>query len=180
MNILIVFATMEGQTEKIAKFITEVANRNGHHATTLACENMSKDFNTEAYDAVIIGGPIHMGKYPGCLRKFVTTHLDWINQIPSAMFTVCMAIESKNEKDRDIATSYGQKFSQNARWQPKLLGTFAGAVKYTQYGFITRIVMRSIAKKEGRDTDTSQDYEYTDWNKVTEFTERFLVKAETG
>ena len=180
MNILIVFATREGQTQKIAEFIAEIVRHSGHQATTLACGSMTKDFNPEVYDAVIIGAPIHMGKYPGYLEKFVTTHLDWINRIPSALFTVCMAIESKNEKDRSIATAYGQKFSQITHWQPKLLETFAGAVKYTQYGFITRIIMRSIAKKEGRDTDTSQDFEYTDWNKVTEFAEKFLASAETS
>lgn len=29
--------------------------------------------------------------------------------------------------------------------------------------------MRRIAKKEGGDTDSSHDYEYTDWSSVIEF-----------
>ena len=54
--------------------------------------------------------------------------------------------------------------------------TFAGANKYAQYGFIIRNIMKHIAKKEGRSTDTSQDHEYTDWDKVTQFTEQFLTE----
>jgi menaquinone-dependent protoporphyrinogen oxidase len=36
--------------------------------------------------------------------------------------------------------------------------------------------MKHISKKEGRSTDTSQDHEYTDWDKVTQFTEQFLTE----
>jgi len=33
--------------------------------------------------------------------------------------------------------------------------------------------MRRIARKEGGDTDTSRDYEYTDWNDLRAFGEAF-------
>ena len=59
-----------------------------------------------------------------------------------------------------------------------MTATFAGAIKYTQYGFITRWIMRRIAKKEGGDTDTSRDHEYTDWVQVTRFAEKFLKKVD--
>lgn len=178
MNILIAFASKEGQTEKIANYIAEVIRQHGHQATTLSCEHLPQHFNTAPFNAVIIGGSIHMGKYPGYLKDFITSHLDWLNQVPSAFFTVCLAIHSKTEKARIEANSYGPAFSKQAHWQPTLMETFAGANKYTQYGFIIRIIMQHIAKKEGRSTDSSQDHEYTDWDKVTKFTEQFL--AETG
>lgn len=184
MNILIIFATMEGQTEKIANSIADTVHQKGHQPTTLPCKQVPAGFDTDSFDAVILGGPIHMGKYPGELHKFVTNHRDWLNRVPSALFTVCMAINSINEKDQAAARAYSEKFSLDTNWQPDVMETFAGAVRYTQYGFITRFIMRSIAKKEGRDTDTSRDYEYTDWKKVARFTEQFLTKigelAETG
>ena len=34
---------------------------------------------------------------------------------------------------------------------------------YSKYNFLVRFFMRRIAQKEGGDTDTSRDYEYTDW-----------------
>ena len=36
-----------------------------------------------------------------------------------------------------------------------------------------KLVMKRIAKKEGADTDTSRDYEYTDWDAVAEFAKDF-------
>jgi menaquinone-dependent protoporphyrinogen oxidase len=49
---------------------------------------------------------------------------------------------------------------------PDVVGLFAGALLYTRYGWIKRRVMRSTVRKEGGDTDTSRDYEYTDWSAV--------------
>ncbi|MGD8940030.1 MAG: menaquinone-dependent protoporphyrinogen IX dehydrogenase [Gammaproteobacteria bacterium] len=178
MNILILFATKEGQTEKIAHFIAEVIRHHGHQATTQLGEHLPNDFSTDPFDAAIIGGSIHMGKYPGYLKKFIIEHSDWLNQVPSSFFTVCMAINSANEKEQTEARSFGPNFVKDTNWQPNLIETFAGAVKYTQYGFITRKIMQIISKKEGGNTDTSQDHEYTNWEAVTQFTEQFLAEIK--
>ena len=178
MNILILFASKEGQTEKIADFIAEVIRHHGHQATIQLGEHLPKDFCTDPFDAAIIGGSIHIGKYPAYLKRFVIEHRDWLNQVPSAFFTVCMAIHSVNESEQAEARTLGQNFAKQTNWQPNLMETFAGAVKYTQYGFITRKIMQHISKKEGGNTDTSQDHEYTDWEVVTRFTEQFLNEAK--
>ena len=41
-----------------------------------------------------------------------------------------------------------------------------GRLAYTQYGILTRFIMRGIAAKSGGPTDTSRDYEMTDWTQV--------------
>ena len=53
----------------------------------------------------------------------------------------------------------------------------AGALKYTEYDFFKRLIMKMISKREGRSTDTSRDYEYTDWNAVTKFVTDFADKV---
>lgn len=52
----------------------------------------------------------------------------------------------------------------------------AGALNYAEYDYFKRLLMKMIAKKEGRATDTSLDYEYTDWEEVTIFTNKFINK----
>lgn len=177
MNILIVYASKEGQTASIAEFIAEVIRRHGHQATVHSGATLPADYSTADFDAAIIGGSIHMNTYPRYLYTFIETHKDWLNQVPSAFFTVCMAIHSKHDNEREAARAFGAKLAAKTHWQPGMMDTFAGAIKYTQYGFITRWIMRSIAKKEGGDTDTSRDHEYTDWGAVTRFSEAFLSKA---
>jgi menaquinone-dependent protoporphyrinogen oxidase len=39
-------------------------------------------------------------------------------------------------------------------------------------------VTKGIAEREGGNTDTSRNYEYTDWNRVQAFAEEFLHRFE--
>jgi menaquinone-dependent protoporphyrinogen oxidase len=49
----------------------------------------------------------------------------------------------------------------------------AGALPYTRYNRLTRWAMKRIVTKAHGDTDTSRDYEYTDWNDVRQFARDF-------
>jgi menaquinone-dependent protoporphyrinogen oxidase len=62
-------------------------------------------------------------------------------------------------------------------WAPEIVVTLGGAEPYTKYGFFTRIVMRSIAKKHGRIVDVHRDYEFTDWDAVDRFARDFIEYA---
>jgi len=176
MHVLIVYGSKEGQTAKIAERIAQIIRNRGLQATTYSGKEIQAGFSVDVFDAAIVGGSIHMENYPAYLRKFVTSHRDWLNKVPSAFFTVCMAIQSQNADEREAAKNYGERFTKTTRWHPTLTETFAGAVKYTQYNFITRFIMKRIAKREGGSTDTSYDHEYTDWDAVARFTKRFLEK----
>jgi menaquinone-dependent protoporphyrinogen oxidase len=174
VNILILYGTTEGQTEKIAQQMAKVMRNQGHEVTSQHGKALPDDAWLEAFDAVIVGGSIHMGRYQPYIKKFITTHRDWLNGMPSAFFSVCMAIHSQNAKSREEAKAYVSKLLHDTGWQPKLTHTFAGAVKYTQYNFITRFIMKMITKREGGSTDTSHDHEYTDWDDVKGFSHSFL------
>lgn len=176
MHILIVYGSKEGQTAKIAERMAQIIGNRGLEASIKSGKEIPTDFATDGFDAAIIGGSIHIGKYPSYLAEFVSQHRDWLNKVPSAFFTVCMAIHSHNAAEREEAENFGKRFIENAQWHPTIVETFAGAVKYTQYNFITRFIMKTITKREGGSTDTSQDHEYTDWEAVARFTNRFLDK----
>jgi menaquinone-dependent protoporphyrinogen oxidase len=176
MNVLIVYGSLEGQTQKIAERIAEVIRHQGHQVNTLSAKQLPADFSTSKYDAAIIGGPVHMERYPKYLQHFVTTHRDWLNRIPAGFFSVCMAIHSQRPESRAQGLRYGENFLAQTGWQPILSKTFAGAVKYTQYNIITRFIMKMISKYNGASTDTSRDYEYTDWKAVENFAEEFVGK----
>ena len=174
MHTLIVYGSQEGQTQKIAERIAEILRHRGQQVTAHAVEHLPADRSLNNYDAVIIGGAIHIGKYPKHLKKFVTTHRDRLNEVPSAFFTVCLAIHSQQAGSQEEALKYGKNFLDQTGWQPALTATFAGAVRYTRYNFITRFIMKKISQKEGGSTDTSRDHEYTDWTLVEQFADEFV------
>jgi menaquinone-dependent protoporphyrinogen oxidase len=82
------------------------------------------------------------------------------------------------DKEHQEARKITSDFPEHIGWKPLMTTQLAGALKYTQYGFFTRLVMKKIAKREGRTTDTSKDHEYTDWDAVREFVAEFLVKIK--
>jgi len=173
MNILVLYGTLEGQTAKIAERIAVIIRNRGQQVDIWSADKLPDIFSVDNYDAAIIGGPIHMGRYPESVKNFVTSHAGWLNSVPSAFFTVCMAVNSQHEKSRTEAVRYGDKLIAQSGWHPVLIETFAGAVKYTQYNLITRFIMKWISRREGGSTDTSRDHEYTDWGSVDRFAENF-------
>jgi menaquinone-dependent protoporphyrinogen oxidase len=169
-NIYIPYGTTEGQTAKIAEFISDVVRAHGHDVETADIKE-SGDTIPDGCDAVIVGASIHMGKHEDYVRDFVQKNWAALEGRPSALFSVSLAAHG----DAENAASYVGKFEDETGWRPAQVGLFSGALLYTQYGFIKRLMMKKIASDKGSlDTDTSRDYVYTEWDGVKRFAEDFL------
>jgi menaquinone-dependent protoporphyrinogen oxidase len=176
MKILIVYGTTEGQTRKISQFMEAVLKNSGHEVTVADASEAPP--SPSSYDAVIIGASVHIHKYQSAIVHYIKRHIEALNKIPGAFFSVCLAIASNLEAEHREARKITTDFLEHLGWKPVMTTQVAGALKYTQYGFFTRLMMKSIAKREGRTTDTSKDYEYTDWNAVREFVKEFAVRIK--
>jgi menaquinone-dependent protoporphyrinogen oxidase len=176
MKILIVYGTTEGQTCKISHFMEAILKDGGHEVKVAdACDTPP---SPSSYDAVIIGASVHIHKYQSAVVHYINHHIEALNRIPGAFFSVCLAIASDLEEEHREARKITTDFLEHVGWRPLMTTQVAGALKYTQYDFFKKLIMKMIAKKEGRTTDTSRDYEYTDWNAVREFVTEFLVKIK--
>jgi menaquinone-dependent protoporphyrinogen oxidase len=58
------------------------------------------------------------------------------------------------------------RFLYTAYWKPRHVILAAGALHYTRYGVFTRWMMRKIAAAHAGPTDTSRDYELTNWSEL--------------
>lgn len=74
-----------------------------------------------------------------------------------------------DSKLSNLAAGNVDEFVEKTGWQPDRVGLFGGALRYSQYGFLTRLAMKRIAREEGGSTDTSRDHEYTDRAEVAAF-----------
>ncbi len=180
MRILIIYGTSEGQTRKISRFMEEVLQDKGHKVVIAdATEEPPKP---SKFDAVLIGSSIHMHKYNNAITQYVLKNLKVLNKMPTAFFSVCLAVASDIEEEHLEAHRIAMEFLEKTGWNPHEVTQIAGALKYTQYDYLKRLIMRMIAKKQGRATDTSSDYEYTDWKAVKKFARRFVesIPAPVG
>ncbi len=175
-NVLIVYATREGQTEKIARRIADVIRSRGS-AVVLVDADQPPVYDTSQFDGIIVGSPVRAQGYLRSVVRFVRQHRQALERVPSAFFSVGLALASKTSDGRAQTHEVVDKFIRNTGWRPEWVELFAGALQYSKYNPLIRFVMRRIASKEGGDTDTSRDYEYTDWAAVEAFALDFALRA---
>jgi menaquinone-dependent protoporphyrinogen oxidase len=177
MNLLILYGTTGGHSGKIADRLVDVALAHEHRVQVMDCERLPPGFSTRLFDAVVIGSPVHFGKHDERIIKFVQARKYELARKPAAFYSVSLAAAAARPEDRAEAVDYVRDFVRETGWRPGLIAIFAGALHYSQYGLLTRTMMKGISRRAGGDTDTSQDYDYTDWESVQHFAEGFLAWA---
>ncbi len=171
-RILILYATREGHTARIAERIGQVLRDSGHEVESNRVDGGSVLPALAEYDAVIVGASIHYGAHPRALRSMLLRHRAILAARPSAFFSVSLSGGGPGAKPA-AAQRYLDTLLRQTRWQPALTASFGGALQYSKYGLFTRRLMRMIVGFAGGDTDMSRDYEYTDWAAVDRFAESF-------
>jgi menaquinone-dependent protoporphyrinogen oxidase len=96
-----------------------------------------------------------------------------LNEKPTAFLSVCLAVLQEEPKVQQDLSGIIGRFLTVTGWRPTVTKPVAGALLYTRYNPIKRWVMKRIVRKAGGDTDTSRDYEYTDWSDLRAFADEF-------
>jgi menaquinone-dependent protoporphyrinogen oxidase len=176
-TVLVVYASHDGQTRKIAEWVATVIRARGHLVELLDAAHVSQDRDLSRFQAVLIGSPIRAQGYLRPVVRFIQSHRTALEAVPTLFFSVGLAIVSKSHDGRAQTMRVVEKLFAETGWRPDRVDLVAGALQYTRYNFLIRFVMRRIARAEGGDTDTSRDYEYTDWSAVERFAVEFLEQV---
>ena len=164
------FHTWEGQTAKIAEHIASALRERGNDVDVRAVEGAPAP---DDFDGVIAGDSIHAWRHSRQLIQYLQNNVDALNSMPSALFQVCLASANPDDEHTASAHALVQDLMDRSGFDPDAVGFFAGALVYTQYGWLKRHVMHAIVKREGGDLDMGHDYEYTDWDAVAQFAHDF-------
>ena len=162
-RILVLYASAEGQTARIAARLAEDLRGRGH---TVVLGETQDGVDLAAYDAVVVGASVHYGRHPARLSSFVRSHASALEMRYGAFFSVSL---SGNEQ-------YAAAFLRKAGWRPALVATFVGALRYSRYGWFKRRLVQGFARMGGHSTDTSRDHDYTNWQAVSGFAETFAAQ----
>lgn len=173
MQTLIIYATRDGQTQKIAETIGQqlLSSQSIELVNLLTLTEL--DWTN--YDRVIIGASIRYGKFAPELLNFVKQHHAALTQRMSGFFSVNLTAR-KDDKNTPQTNIYTRKFLEESPWQPNRVAVFAGALRYPHYRWFDRAMIRFIMKITGGETDTTKEIEYTDWQQVRAFAQQFIVK----
>ena len=169
MKLLIVYATREGQTRKIAFRLADHLRGSG---AEVEVHDARRPFSLALrdFDHLIFGASMHAGGLEKEIRDFIARHQAEISARPRSFFLVLLSAATKDKTLRDEWLRDAEsKFKEQI---PVVFDHFemvAGALRYSQYPLPLKWIMQRIARQAGEGTDISQDYEYTDWDQVKNF-----------
>jgi len=172
---LVVYGTTEGQTRKIAEFIANALNAGGVKVELVDSADERAALVQPIYAAAIVCGSLHQHGYPASILRFVKDNKAWLAGIPAAFVAVSLTAALKDDQSRDELREIAEAFYRETGWTPGITRHVAGALRYSQYDYFKRLIMKLIARQQGGDTDTSRDHEYTDWDDLARFVDEFLA-----
>jgi menaquinone-dependent protoporphyrinogen oxidase len=180
-SIGIVYATREGQTKRIAEHLAANLRSRGYAVETHNL-HAGAPADLSRYAAVILAASVHAGDHAAEMVKFVKQHRQELESLPSAFVSVTLSeagAERPNASPEEHARFAADvqkvidRFVEQTGWRPKCVKPVAGALQYSKYNILLRFVMKRIAREAGAETDTSRDYEYTDWTALDRFAGEF-------
>ena len=165
-NIAIIYATVDGQTLKISKIIQEELLKNGNLVELYSIEEFNEEITN--FDKLIIGSSIRYGVHHKKIIEFIKTNKNRLDTIKTAFFSVNL-VARKPEKQTPTTNPYVVKFFKSIIWKPTIIEVFAGKLDYKKYPFFDRIMIQFIMWMTKGPTDKNVEIEYTNWDKVSEF-----------
>jgi len=174
----IFYATREGQTRRIAERLASDFRARGLDAEIRNVADRPDEIDLNEFGFALVAASVHAGAHENEMIRFVKKHRGQLERMPAAFISVTLseagaerADATPAERARFEADVQGviDAFVQKTGWHPRRVKPVAGALLYTQYNFLIRFVMKRIARKAGAATDTSRDYEYTDWLALDRF-----------
>ncbi len=181
------FATREGQAHKVADHLAAAMLARGLEVAIHEVRDPESPTALGRSEAVALVGSVHLGKHEPELVRFVTANRAKLDAVPAAFLSVCGA-ESGTEKGATpearavSATHVAEQLAEFARatgWHPARVMPVAGALLYTHYNPLVRWIMKRIARSEGLPTDTSRDYEFTDWGAIEQVARNIAEEMHT-
>ena len=177
MKAAIFYATVEGQSERVARYIVDRLHQRRFHVDIFNVRDAGA-IDWREYRAAFVVASVHAGHHEREMVRFVRTHRLELDRVNASFLSLTLSQAGAQDpaappEKRNAAAADAQRmidvFVEETGWRPAYALPVAGALAYSKYNFIKRWVMKRIARKAGGPTDTSRDYQFTDWAAVDGF-----------
>jgi menaquinone-dependent protoporphyrinogen oxidase len=176
MAVLILFSTAEGHTRKLAQFAAARLAKSGHEVRLH--DAARPDLPDPAkFGAALLLASVHLGRYQPSFLEFVRKNHDALNVMPNAFVSVSLSAAGNDPSDLAGLRACVERQERETLWHPEAVYHSAGAMRFSAYGFLTRLAIKYIARRRGKIVSTSEDYDLTDYAAFGAFLDRFAARA---
>lgn len=174
MDILVLYASTEGQTRKVAEKAAAVLRSRGHVVEAVdAVANGTVPLSD--YDAVIVASRVHAGRHHPAIVSFARTNRMELEEMINAFLSVSMSAAMQTPNDPNQLEQYRHHFVQSTGWLPQRYVDVAGARLYTRHNRVVRWILGVV---DSHRYDTNKDHEFTNWEKLVDFLNAWIEDAE--
>jgi menaquinone-dependent protoporphyrinogen oxidase len=168
----IFYATRHGHARRVAQHVAEYFRTRDFDVDVWSVLNAPENLDPGKYRAIVVVASVHVGSHEPEMIRFVKRHRRALGESNNAFVTIslCQAGVERTDATADQRAKWEadvarmtQRFVTRTGWQPQRVQPVAGALLYTKYNPLLRLVMKWIASKAGKSTNTSRDHVYTDW-----------------
>lgn len=175
-RLLVLYGTTEGHSAKVAAWLGEALRAEGLAVDVSDAADAQPD--AEAFDGALVVASVHAGGYRSEVVDWTRRHARALNAMPSAFVSVSLGVLQDDPKVQQESQQIRERFLERTGWAPSTTLPVAGALMYSRYNPLKRLMMKRIAAQAGGDTDTGRDYDYTDWKALTSFARSFAKRTK--
>ena len=164
MTVLIAYASLEGQTRKIAEFAEKQLRQAGVEVEMFDTSNKMEPVDFDPIDRVILAAPVHERRHPQTFEVFVAAHRADLQARPTLMLSV--SLKAAFAEGREEAQEYLTEMEMRTRYSADQSLLVAGAVRSGGYEYFETQVLRYIVLRNHDFDPQDGPHEFTDWQQL--------------
>ncbi|MDG6998745.1 MAG: flavodoxin domain-containing protein [Nitrososphaerota archaeon] len=173
MKSLIAYGTRYGSTSNIASFMADVLREEVFDVEVVELTNKEKpSYNLTAYDLIIIGSAVRMGKWTGQALDFIKKNERILATKRAAFFVSCASVLDPTKRSEAKIEYLDKVLGKYPSIRPVALGLFGGFFDFIgDHGFFYRLTLGAFRKQlEKEGVDVSMPYDFRDWDEIRDWT----------
>ncbi len=175
MDVLVVYGTVEGHTQKVAKFVATHLEEQGHSITLHDSNKKMEGLWVPSYDAVILASSVHQQRHKGSLANFILSQRKSLAEMPSLFISVSLSIAF--EGGHNEAQSYVDHLFSHCNFEADTTLLVGGALQFDKYDYYMNQIVEHIVLAEHE--LVSEDREFTNWEQLARDLDEFVKLENT-
>ena len=187
MRVAVFFATREGHTRKVAEHIAANLRSHGLDVDLNDVRAPQSCLEWSQYQSAWVAASVHAGQHEREMIRFVRQHRTQLERLNAVLVSVSLSqagaeavtgTAARREASAADVRRMIDIFGRKTEWHPASILPVAGALAYSRYNLLVRFVMKRIARSQGAPTDTSRDYEFTNWETLDRFVDSLTRRVD--
>jgi menaquinone-dependent protoporphyrinogen oxidase len=166
LNVLVLYGTRWGGTEKVAQTIAKALKEEENSVDVFDAKKSPQTI--ESYDLVIVGSGLRADKWTKESLDFLEKNKAVLQTKKTALFVSCSMADRKDAKRETAKTRYLDQTAEQYTLKPLAYGYFGGLMdfSYSHGLFVDFLVRFNRRKLRKGGLDTAAVYDTRDWTAI--------------